>query len=44
LDVLDEKDGWLQVLDPSSREGWLREDQVNVFGETGTVKKKIQPG
>jgi len=41
LEVRDEKDGWLQVEDASQRYGWLREDQVNVFGETGAEKKKI---
>ena len=28
LDVLDEKDGWLQVLDDTRRAGWVRKEQV----------------
>lgn len=31
LNVMDEKDGWLQVVDPTDRAGWLRRDQVLVF-------------
>lgn len=31
LSVLDEKDGWLQVVDSADRAGWLRRDQVLVF-------------
>ncbi len=31
LNVIDEKDGWLQVVDASNRAGWLRRDQVLVF-------------
>jgi hypothetical protein len=29
--VIDEKDGWLQVVDSADRAGWLRRDQVLVF-------------
>ncbi len=31
LNVVDEKDGWLQVVDSADRPGWLRRDQVLVF-------------
>ncbi len=31
LEVLDQKDGWLQVADPAQRTGWIREDQVLLF-------------
>jgi tetratricopeptide (TPR) repeat protein len=31
LDVIDKKDGWLQVVDSSERTGWLRQDQVMVL-------------
>jgi tetratricopeptide (TPR) repeat protein len=31
LNVVDEKDGWLQVVDSADRAGWLRRDQVLVF-------------
>lgn len=31
LNVIDEKDGWLQVVDAADRAGWLRRDQVLVF-------------
>ena len=26
--VIDEKDGWLRVVDPGSRTGWLKKSQV----------------
>jgi hypothetical protein len=29
--VLDQKDGWMQILDPSDRVGWVRQDQVLLF-------------
>ncbi len=31
LDVLDEKDGWLQILDDTRRAGWVRKEQVRVL-------------
>src|SRR6202034_3686015 len=33
LTVTDKKDGWLQVTDPAQRTGWLRQDQVIIFGD-----------
>ncbi len=35
LEVLDQKDNWLQVLDPAQRVGWLRQDQAVIFDSTG---------
>lgn len=40
LNILDEKDGWLQVMDPAQRVGWVRRDQVLLFEPTGVVKAK----
>ena len=34
LAVLDEKDGWLQILDDTRRAGWVRKEQVRVIGPT----------
>ena len=34
LNVIDQKDGWLQVVDSAQRAGWLRRDQVIVFAQT----------
>jgi tetratricopeptide (TPR) repeat protein len=31
LTIIDEKEGWLQVVDSADRPGWLRRDQVLVF-------------
>jgi tetratricopeptide (TPR) repeat protein len=31
LEVVDEKDEWLQVVDSAQRTGWLRRDQVLIF-------------
>ena len=31
LEVLDTKDGWLQVLDPAQRVGWIKENQVQTL-------------
>ncbi|MDB6020298.1 MAG: hypothetical protein JWQ04_155 [Pedosphaera sp.] len=31
LDVTDKKDGWLQVVDPAQRIGWVHESQVLLF-------------
>ena len=33
LTVTDKKDGWLQVTDAAQRKGWLRQDQVIIFGD-----------
>ncbi|HZQ46654.1 MAG TPA: SH3 domain-containing protein, partial [Verrucomicrobiae bacterium] len=38
LNVIDEKDGWLQVVDSADRAGWLRRDQVLIF-EAATHQK-----
>lgn len=35
LQVLDQKDNWLQVEDPAMRVGWLRQDQALIFDSTG---------
>ena len=40
LNVTDEKDGWLQVVDPADRAGWLRRDQVLVFEPPSPQKAK----
>jgi tetratricopeptide (TPR) repeat protein len=40
LNILDEKDNWLQVRDPALRVGWVRRDQVLVFEPDGSVKTK----
>jgi tetratricopeptide (TPR) repeat protein len=40
LNILDEKDNWLQVRDPAQRVGWVRRDQVLVFEPDGASKAK----
>ena len=40
LGVLDRKDGWLQVVDPAQRAGWLREDQVLILEPSALIKPK----
>jgi tetratricopeptide (TPR) repeat protein len=37
LEVVDRKDGWLQVLDPAQRIGWVRQDQVLIF-DSGAIR------
>ena len=31
LTIIDEKDGWLQVVDPADRAGWLRRDRALIL-------------
>jgi tetratricopeptide (TPR) repeat protein len=40
LEVLDQKDGWYQVLDPAQRIGWLRQDEVMLFTPASAQKGK----
>jgi tetratricopeptide (TPR) repeat protein len=40
LTILDQKDGWYQVSDPSQRVGWVRQDQVLVFSPKEAGKSK----
>jgi len=40
LNVIDEKDGWLQVVDSADRAGWLRRDQVLIFESPQSPKVK----
>ena len=40
LQVLDQKDDWLQVIDSAQRAGWLRRDQVLVFEPPALKKAK----
>ena len=40
LQVLDQKDDWLQVVDPAQRAGWLRRDQVLAFEPPALKKAK----
>ena len=40
LNILDEKDNWLQVRDPAQRIGWVRRDQVLVFEPGGSQRIK----
>jgi tetratricopeptide (TPR) repeat protein len=38
LDVVDHKNGWLQVTDAAQRTGWLRQNQVILFGQLSIEK------
>jgi tetratricopeptide (TPR) repeat protein len=38
LEVLDQKDGWYQVIDPAQRIGWLRQDEVMLFTPASAQK------
>jgi tetratricopeptide (TPR) repeat protein len=38
LEVMDQKDGWLQVVDPAQRVGWLPQDKV-ILLEAGRAQK-----
>ena len=44
LDVLDEKDGWLQILDDTRRAGWVRKEQVRVIGPAPTAAPRRAGG
>ena len=38
LTVLDQKEGWLEVVDAAQRTGWLRRDQVLAINPTDSTK------
>ncbi|MDB6065217.1 MAG: hypothetical protein JWR26_1425 [Pedosphaera sp.] len=40
LNVVDQKDGWLRVVDPAQRAGWLRREQVLIFEPASSQKVK----
>ena len=44
LEVLDEKDGWLQILDDTRRAGWVRKEQVLVIGPAPTAAPRRAGG
>jgi hypothetical protein len=40
LNIVDQKDGWLRVIDPAQRAGWLRQEQVLIFEPTAQSRAK----
>jgi tetratricopeptide (TPR) repeat protein len=40
LEVIDQKDNWLQVVDPAQRAGWIRQDQAILFEPAASGKSK----
>lgn len=44
FDLLDEKNGWLQVSDGGRHVGWLKRESVQVLGPTAPTRKALKGG